>query len=228
MDGAGRHPRHSTGPSAVGASGLGQFRHERPERPLPPHHQPQQPAEEAGRLERAGSDYPQRKADAPAIGRRVVRQQPVQAARAGQQQPPAQIAHRHDQGQAGSVPRKFAGQACRLLRAKRHRRRPDAAAAPVRPAEKDRLGIVPALHHPTIEGTGTRRHDQERQEDARAEGRGGLGHPRGGDHQSPRDVESCSDVAPHGYPGVRAGVGRRQRDQASSAGVQGLQRRLRR
>ncbi len=69
-----------------------------PERPLPPHHQPQQPAQEAGRPQCAGSDHPQREADAAAIGRRAVRQQPLQAARVGQQQPSAQVAHRHDQG----------------------------------------------------------------------------------------------------------------------------------
>ena len=63
--------------------GFGQLRHQRPERPLPPDHQPQQPAEEAGRPERAGSDHPQREADAAAVGRRPVRQQPLQAARAG-------------------------------------------------------------------------------------------------------------------------------------------------
>ena len=60
-----------------------QLRHQRSERPLSPHHQPQQPAEEAGRPERAGSHHPQRKADAAAVGRRPVRQQPLQAPRAG-------------------------------------------------------------------------------------------------------------------------------------------------
>ena len=44
----------------------------------------------------------------------------------GQQQPSAQIADRHDQGQAGSIPRKPAGQTRRLLGPKRDRRRPDA------------------------------------------------------------------------------------------------------
>ena len=57
-----------------------QLRHERFERPVSPHHQPQQPAQEAGRPQRAGSHHPQRKADAAAIGRRAVRQQPLQAA----------------------------------------------------------------------------------------------------------------------------------------------------
>ncbi len=123
VDGPGRDPGHPAGPASAGAAGLGQLRHQRPERPVPPHHQPQQPAQEAGRPERAGSHHPQRKADAAAVGRRPVRQQPLQAARAGQQQPPAQVAHRHDQGQAGPVPREPAGQARRLLGPQRDRGR---------------------------------------------------------------------------------------------------------
>ncbi len=69
--------------------GFGQLRHQRLERPLPADHQSQQPAQEAGRLERARGDHPQRKADAPAGRRRPVRQQPLQAAGAGQLEPPA-------------------------------------------------------------------------------------------------------------------------------------------
>ncbi len=59
----------------------------------------------------ARGHHPQREADAPAGRGCPVRQQPVQAAGAGQLQPPAQVAHRHDQGQAGAVPREPAGQA---------------------------------------------------------------------------------------------------------------------
>ena len=83
VDGPGRDPGDPARLAAAGAAGLGQFRHQRPERSVSPHHQPQQPAEEAGRSQRAGSDHPQRKADAAAVGRRAVRQQPLQAARAG-------------------------------------------------------------------------------------------------------------------------------------------------
>ena len=84
----------------------------------------------------------------------------------GQQQPAAEIADRHDQGQAGAVPREPAGQTRGLLGPQRDRRRPDAPAAPVRLAQEDRAGTVPAVHHPQAQGTGARRHDQERQEDA--------------------------------------------------------------
>ena len=82
VDGPGVHPGHPARPPAAGAARLGQLRHQRPERPLPPDHQPQQPAQEAGRPERARGHHPQREADAPAGGRRPVRQQPLQAARA--------------------------------------------------------------------------------------------------------------------------------------------------
>ena len=41
-------------------------------------------------------------------------------------------------------------------------------------------------------------------------------------------AEPRSDAAPHGHPGVRAGADRRQRHQDSPAGLQRLQRRLRR
>ena len=80
----------------------------------------------------------------------------------GSQQPPAQVAHRHDQGQAGPLPREPAGQARRLLGPQRDRRRSRPAAAPVRPAEEDRAGAVPAVHHPPAQGAGPRRHDQDR------------------------------------------------------------------
>ena len=70
----------------------------------------------------------------------------------GSQQPPAQVADRHDQGQAGPLPREPAGQARRLLGPLGHRRRPGAQAAPVRPAQEDRPGAVPAVHHPQAQG----------------------------------------------------------------------------
>ena len=115
VDGAGRDPGDPARPASAGAARFGQLRHERPERPLPPDHQPEQPAQEAGRPERAGGDHPQREADAAAVGRRAVRQQPLQAAGARFVEPPAEVAHRHDQGQAGPFPREPARQAGRLL-----------------------------------------------------------------------------------------------------------------
>ncbi len=123
MDGHGRDPGDPAGPAAAGSAGKRQLRHERPERSVSPDHQPQQPAEKAGGPERAGSHHPQRKAHASAGGGRAVRQRPLPPSGAGQQQPPAQVPDRHDQGQAGPIPRKPAGQARGLLRPVGHRRR---------------------------------------------------------------------------------------------------------
>ncbi len=86
----------------------------------------------------------------------------------GSSQPPAQVADRHDQGQAGPVPREPARQARGLLGPVGHRRRSGPQAAPVRPAQEDRPGAVPAVHHPPAQGARPRRHDQVGQEDARA------------------------------------------------------------
>ena len=99
---------------------------------------------------------------------------------------PLKSLDRHDQGQAGPVPRESARQARRLFGPQRDRRRTEPAPAPVRPAEEDRPGAVPAVHHPPAQGARPRRHDQERQEDARAQGRGGVGYPGRGDPQPSR------------------------------------------
>ena len=45
---------------------------------------------------------------------------------------------------------------------------PETEAAPVRSAQEDRAGAVPAVHHPQAQGARPGRHDQERQEDAGA------------------------------------------------------------
>ena len=63
----------------------------------------------------------------------------------GPGQPPAEVAVRHAQGQAGPVPPEPARQARRLLRPFGHRRRPAAEAAPVRPAQADGAGAVQAV-----------------------------------------------------------------------------------
>ena len=47
---------------------------------------------------------------------------------------------------------------------------PEPQAAPMRPAEEDRARAVSAVHHPPAQGARPRRYDQEREEDARAQG----------------------------------------------------------
>ena len=65
----------------------------------------------------------------------------------GPGQPPAEVAVRHAQGQAGPVPPEPARQARRLLGPLGHRGRPDAAPAPVRPAQADGARAVQAVRH---------------------------------------------------------------------------------
>ena len=59
-------------------------------------------------------------------------------------------------------------------------------------------------------------------------GAGRLGHPGRRDPRAPGDAEPRADAAPPRHPGVRAGADRRQGDPAASAGLRGVQRRLRR
>jgi DNA-directed RNA polymerase subunit beta' len=56
----------------------------------------------------------------------------------------------------------------------------------------------------------------------------GLGYPRRGHPRASGAAEPRADAAPPRHPGVRAGPDRRQGDPAASAGLRGLQRRLRR
>ncbi len=56
----------------------------------------------------------------------------------------------------------------------------------------------------------------------------GLGRARGGHPRAPGAAQPRPDAPPPGHPGLRADPGRRQGDPDPPAGVQGLQRRLRR
>ena len=56
----------------------------------------------------------------------------------------------------------------------------------------------------------------------------GVGHPRRGDPRASGDAQPRPDAAPPGHPGLRTGAHRRQGHPAASAGLRGLQRRLRR
>ena len=100
----------------------------------------------------------------------------------GRQQPPAQIAFRYAQRQAGPLPPEPARQARRLLRPFRHRGRSRAEAAPVRPSQEDGAGAVQAVHLPSPGTARPLHHHQAGQGIGRAAGSGGLGHP-GRSHQ---------------------------------------------
>ena len=135
------------GAAPDGAAGRRPLRDVRPERPLPPRDQPEQPAEAAARPRRARDHRQQREADAAGGRRRAVRQRPPRPARHRAGQPPAQVAQRHAQGQAGPLPPEPARQARGLLGPLGHRGRPRAAHPPVRAAEADGPRAVQAVHH---------------------------------------------------------------------------------
>ena len=144
------------------------------------------------------------------------------------QQPAAQVAVRHAQGQAGPLPAEPARQARGLLRALRDRGGPVPQAPPVRPAEEDGPRAVQALHPPQAGGAGHRLLHQGGQE-VRGEGAArGVGHPRGGHHGAPGAPEPRPHAPPSGHPGLRAHPGRGQGHRDPPARLHRLQRRLRR
>ncbi len=175
-----RDPGHSARAAASGAARWRPVRDLGPERSLSPRHQPQQPVEEADRAEGAGRHHPQRKAHAAGSGRCAVRQRPSRPCAARREQPSAEVAVGHAQGQAGTLPSEPARQARRLLRPLGHRRRTRAEAAPVRPAEEDGARAVQAVHLQQARGARSRRHDQAGEGDGRAAASGSVGRARRG------------------------------------------------
>ena len=200
----------------------------RPQRPLPPRHQPQQPPQAAARPRRAGDHRQQREAHAAGGRRRAVRQRPPRPARHGPGQPRPEVPERHAQGQAGPLPPEPARQARRLLGPLGHRGRPVAAPAPVRPAEADGARAVQAVHHGPARRAQGRPEHQGGQEDGRLDDPGGLGRARGGHPRAPGAAQPRADAPPPGHPGVRAGAGRGQGDPGPPARLPRVQRRLRR
>jgi hypothetical protein len=179
-------------------------------------------------LNAPGDHHPQRAPHAAGGGRRPLRQRPPRQDHHRPEQAPAQVPERHAQGQAGPLPPEPARQARRLLGPLRHRRRPDAAPAPVRPAEEDGARALQAVHLQQARRARLRQHHQVREEDGGEGAPGGLGHPRGGHQRAPGAPEPRADAAPPRHPGVRAGAHRGQGHPAPPARLRGLQRRLRR
>ena len=124
----------------------GRFATSRPERPVPPRHQPQQPPGAAAGAEGAGDHRAQREAHAAGGGGFAAGQRPSRQGDDRREQARAEVAGRHDQGQERPLPPEPAGQARRLLGPFGHRGRPDAQAAPVRPAQADGARAVQAVH----------------------------------------------------------------------------------
>ncbi len=176
------HPARAAPAGAVGRRPL---RDLGPQRPLPPRHQPQQPAEAPYRAARARHHRAQRKTHAAGGGGRAVRQRQARPGHHRRQQAAAEIAVRHAEGQAGPLPPEPVGQARRLFRAFGDRRRPRAEAAPVRAAEEDGARTVQAVHLLEARTLRAGEHDQGRQAHGREGTARGVGHPRRGDPRAP-------------------------------------------
>ncbi len=87
-------------------------------------------------------------------------------------------------------------------------------------------GAVQAVHLQQAATARPGHHHQGGQEAGRARGSGSLGYPRGSHSRTSGHAEPCTDPAPSGYPGVRAGADRGQGHPAAPAGVCRVQRRL--
>ena len=85
-------PGHPAGPAPDGAARRWPVRDLRPQRPVPPGDQPQQPAQAAARPRCARDHRQQREADAAGGRRRAVRQRPPRPSGHRSGQPPAEVA----------------------------------------------------------------------------------------------------------------------------------------
>ena len=216
MDDPGGRAGDPAGAAPPGAAGRWPLRHLRPQRSLPPRHQPQQPAEAADRAAGAGHHRPQRKAHAAGGGGRALRQRPPRPGDDRRQQAPAKVAQRHAQGQAGALPPEPAGQARRLFRPLGDRRRARTQAARVRAAEEDGARALQALHLLQARALRHGDHAEGRQAPGREGTARGLGHPGGGDPRASGPAQPGADAASARHPGLRAGADRGQGDPASS------------
>ncbi len=105
---------------------------------------------------------------------------------------------------------------------------PGAEAASVRAAEEDGARTVQAVHLFAARRQGPVDHG-EAGEEARREGEArGLGYSRRGHSRASGAAQPRADAASPRHSGVRAGADRRQGDPAASAGLRGVQCRLRR
>ena len=197
--------RHSPRPATDGPARRRSLRDLRPERPLSPGHQPQQPPVSAPRPRGARDHHPQREADAAGGVRRPDRQRPPRPRDRGHRQPSAQEPVGHAEGQAGPVPPEPARQARRLLRTVGHRGRPRAQAAPVRPAEEDGARAVQAVRHAAARREGLRPQHQERQAHRRARSSRGVGRAGGGHHRPSGSAEPGAHPPSARHPGLHAG-----------------------
>ena len=94
--------------------------------------------------------------------------------------------------------------------------------------KKMALELFKPYHLQQARNAGPGDHHQGGQAPGRTGSAGSVGHPRRGHPRAPGDAEPRADAAPSRHPGLRAGADRGQGDPAASAGLRGVQRRLRR
>ena len=168
VDGHDRAAGAAAGPASAGAAGWRPLRDLGSQRPVSPRHQPQQPSAPPAGAQRSGHHRAQREAHAAGSCGRAAGQRPPRPRDHRHQQAPAEVAGRHDQGQAGPVPSEPARQARGLLRSLGDRGRSDAAPAPVRSAEEDGARALQAVHLPEAADPWRRLDHQGRQAPGRA------------------------------------------------------------
>ena len=204
-----RHPGHPAGPAPHGAARRRPLRHVRPQRPVPPRHQPQQPPQAP-----ASSSAPPTSSSATrsACCRRPWTPCSTTAAAAARSPAPnnrpLKSPVRHAQGQAGPLPSEPAGQARRLLRPFGYRRRPAAQAAPVRPAEGDGARAVQAVRHEAVWSSGVRAATSSPPSKLVERGDAEVWDVlEEVIKEHPVHAQPCAYAAPSGHPGLRAGAG---------------------
>jgi DNA-directed RNA polymerase beta' subunit len=179
-------------------------------------------------LSRARDHHQEREAHAARSGRRADRQRPPRPPGHRAEQPPAEVALRHPQGQAGPLPSESARQARRLLGPFGHRGRPEPQAAPVRPAQRDGARALQAVRD---EEAGRPRPSAQHQE---REAHGRRVRPEVWDvldeviREHPVLLNRAPDAPSSRHSGLRAGARRRQGDPSPSARLHAVQRGLRR
>ena len=181
VDDPGGRAGHPARTAPAGAARRWPLRDVGPQRSVSPRHQPQQPPEAAHGVARPGHHRSQREAHAAGGGRRIVRQRSPWADDHGCEQASAEVAVRHAEGQAGSLPPEPARQARRLFGPFGDRDGSRAQAAPVRPAQEDGARAVQAVHLRAPRRQGFVNDAQAGEEVGREGAQGSLGHSGRGD-----------------------------------------------
>ena len=127
VDDPGRASGHSARPAPAWSRSTAVVSRLGPQRPLSAGHQPQQPPEAADRLRRRTMIIRNEKRMLQDAVTRCTTTRTARARDDGPQQPAAEVALRHAEGQAGALPPEPPGQARRLFRAFGDRGRPDSS-----------------------------------------------------------------------------------------------------